>query len=149
MDKKQEERINWTNKDTPVFRFSKGLPGFNHLHEYALKEHNEVFSLLIAVDNPEVAFITVNPFEFKPDYEFVLPDEVIAEMEVSNAEQIEVRCIITWHSNRNKSTVNLLAPIILNNANGSGKQMVLQNSSYTTRHLLWANGEKDDKGGEG
>ncbi|MNC06458.1 Flagellar assembly factor FliW [compost metagenome] len=143
----QEEIILTT---TQIYTFPKGLPGFDQLKKFTLKEHNEVFSLLSAVDQPEVTFITVNPFDFHANYEFVLPDDVIQDIEVSDREQVEVRCIVTWHSERSKSTVNLLAPLIFNINNLKGKQIVLQNTPYNTKHFLWAENEKmkTDEGGD-
>ncbi|MFF2912234.1 flagellar assembly protein FliW [Paenibacillus sp. NPDC057934] len=131
-----------------IYFFSKGLPGFEQLKEFSLKEYNDTFSLLSAVDQPEVTFITVNPFEFYPDYEFVLPEDIMKEIKVEDEEQISVRCIVTWHSDRLKVSVNLLAPLIFNTVDSKAKQIVLQNTAYTTRHPLWSDSAQTDEGGE-
>ncbi|NUU60922.1 flagellar assembly protein FliW [Paenibacillus agri] len=139
---------NSNDTNEPIYFFSKGLPGFEQLKEFSLKEHNDTFSLLSAVDQPEVTFITVNPFEFYPDYEFVLPEDTIKEIKVNDEEQVSVRCIVTWHSDRLKVSVNLLAPLIFNTVNSKGKQIILQNTAYTTRHPLWLDSAETGKGGE-
>ncbi|MEK3772570.1 flagellar assembly protein FliW [Paenibacillus sp. FSL R5-0887] len=146
----QEHVIQNNSIDTnePIYIFSKGLPGFEELKKFSLKVHNDTFSLLCAVDQPEVTFITVNPFEFYQDYEFVLPEDTIKEIKVNNKEEVSVRCIVTWHSDRRKVSVNLLAPLIFNTVDSKGKQIVLQNTTYTTRHLLWPDSVKCDEGGE-
>ncbi|MEJ9165040.1 flagellar assembly protein FliW, partial [Paenibacillus graminis] len=109
---------------------------------------NDIFSLLSAVDQPEVTFITVNPFDFVPDYEFVLPQDTIQELGMKEKEQVSVRCIVTWHSDRLKVSVNLLAPLIFNTVDRKGKQIVLQNTTYTTKHPLWTDFPKTDEGGD-
>ncbi|QQZ62216.1 flagellar assembly protein FliW [Paenibacillus sonchi] len=134
--------------NTPAYFFSKGLPGFEQLKEFSLKEHNDIFSLLSAADQPEVTFITVNPFDFVPDYEFILPEDTIYELGVKDEKQVSVRCIVTWHSDRSKVSVNLLAPLIFNTVDRKGKQIVLQNTTYTTKHPLWTDSPKTDEGGD-
>ncbi|MNI40748.1 Flagellar assembly factor FliW [compost metagenome] len=63
-------------------------------------------------------------------------------------EQVSVRCIVTWHSDRLKVSVNLLAPLIFNTVDRKGKQIVLQNTTYTTKHPLWTDSPKTDEGGD-
>ncbi|AOZ93237.1 flagellar assembly protein FliW [Paenibacillus crassostreae] len=135
-------------QDLKIVTFPKGLPGFELLKEFTVQQYDELFSVLISVDNPSVAFIVVNPFDFYPNYEFDVSDDLLEEIEITSREQVNIRCIVTWHSNRNKVTLNLLAPIIINSEKHSGKQVVLQNVSYTTRQLLWSNGIEDSEGGE-
>jgi len=136
-------------KHLSVVTFPKGLPGFELLKEYNIQQYDELFSVLISVTNPSVAFIIVNPFEFYPNYELDVPDDLLEEIEITNRDQVNIRCIVTWNSDRNKVTLNLLAPIIINFDRHSGKQIVLQNVPYTTKHLLWINGIGDSEGGEG
>jgi len=131
----------------PVFEFPKGLPGFEQLKDFRLQEHNELFSFLSAVEQPAVIFITVNPFDFIPEYEFVLPDDTIEDIGINNREQVSIRCIVTWHSDKAKRTINLLAPLIFNAENQKGKQIILQNTSYTTKHAMWKESDLNDEGG--
>ncbi|WP_225999710.1 flagellar assembly protein FliW [Paenibacillus sp. BJ-4] len=135
-------------KAESIFIFPKGLPGFEHLREFKLQEHNELFSIFSAVEEAAISFITINPFDFVHDYEFELSNDALADIEVTDRKQIAVRCIVTWHSNREKITVNLIAPIIFNTENLKGKQIVLQNSEYTTRHALWPDLKLEEQGGE-
>lgn len=129
--------------------FPKGLPGFEDLHEFQLQKYNEVFSLLKSAEVPTVAFITVNPFDFFPDYEFQLSDEILEELEITEEAHVAVGCIVTWSSsNHAKSTVNLLAPLIFNTHLFSGKQVVLQNTNYTIRHPLWPVSKADETEGD-
>ncbi|MGF7050608.1 flagellar assembly factor FliW [Paenibacillus sp. DS2015] len=135
-------------KHIGVVTFPKGLPGFEQLKEYTVQQHNELFGNLISVTDESVAFIIVNPFDFYPDYEFDVPDGLLEEIEITSRDEVNVRCIVTWNSDRNKVTLNLLAPIIINSVKLFGKQIVLQNVPYTTRQLLWVNNTTDSEGGE-
>lgn len=148
MTSEHKQGDNTPTSTIPVYLFPKGLPGFDQLREFSLQEHNEVFSLLSAVDQPEISFITVNPFDFITDYEFALSDDTMADIEVTNRDQVAVRCIVTWHSERMNTTINLLAPIIFNVVNCKAKQIVLQNTSYTTKHHLWIAPATGNDGGD-
>lgn len=88
-----------------------------------------------------------DPFVFYPTYEFQLPESDKEELEI--ADLVNVRCMVTIKEELESSTVNLLAPIVLNPVKRSGKQVVLHNSNYQTRHGLW-NVSQDhfEKGGE-
>ncbi|MFK4304073.1 MULTISPECIES: flagellar assembly protein FliW [unclassified Paenibacillus] len=144
-----KQKIEEENQDTNtvLYVFPKGIPGFEQLREFQLQEHNELFSLFSAVEQPATIFITVNPFDFFEDYEFELSDDALEDIGITSQEQIAVRCICTWNSDQSKTTVNLLAPLIFNVEQHTGKQIVLQNTDYTIKHPLW-NGIEPDKGGE-
>lgn len=127
--------------------FPNGLPGFEDKKLYILKPHNEMFSLLSAAEDERISFITINPFDFYPGYEFELPEDAINMLKIQHREQVAVRCIVTWHSDRRRSTVNLLAPLVFNSEALTGKQIVLQHSTYTTKEPLWNEGNGVEQGG--
>ncbi|OPG94959.1 hypothetical protein B2I21_28990 [Chryseobacterium mucoviscidosis] len=120
-----------------TYTFHKGIPGFEELKSFNLQRHDEVFSLFSSVEEPAVAFVTVNPFNFHPDYEFELSPENVEDLGVTDPGDVEVRCIVTLHDDIRNATANLLAPIVFNKQKKRGKQIVLQNTEYKTRHALW------------
>ncbi len=88
---------------------------------------------------PGLAFLLVSPFVFVPDYSFELSEADKEELEIQD--QVSVYSIVTIQAEANKSTMNLLAPVVLNPDKRMGKQVVLHQSSYETRHLIWASDE--------
>ncbi|MGV2884500.1 flagellar assembly protein FliW [Paenibacillus taichungensis] len=133
---------------TDMFTFNKGLPGFEDLRSFTLQQHDEVFSLLSSVDNAAVTFVTVNPFDFHKAYEFELSPEHLEELYITEPKQVLVRCIATLHEDLQKATCNLLAPVVFNHQKKIGKQIVLHNTEYQTKHFLWENGESVNKDGD-
>lgn len=131
-----------------IYTFPKGIPGFEHHQNFCLKPHNEMFNLFQSLSQSDVAFITINPFDLYPNYEFELSQEAMKDMDINYREDVFVQCIVTWHSNLDKITVNLLAPIILNTSNHTGKQIILQNTNYTTKHAAWVEKKLNMKGGD-
>lgn len=117
--------------------FNKGIPGFDSLRDFTIKdlEGNEKFKILEAKDNG-VSFVTINPFEIYSDYEINLSDEVINELQIDKPEDVLVLSIITLGKTLESSTMNLQAPVVINVKNNLGKQFIMQNSEYKTKHPL-------------
>lgn len=142
-----EKEAQFTDKTNGNYIFPKGIPGFESVREFRLEAFNELFSLLTSVEDPSKSFITVNPFDIFAEYEFELSDDQVEELDISNPSQVVVRCIVTWHSDYQKSTANLLAPLIFNPDKMVGKQIVLQGTNYTTKHPIWTDSNLDDREG--
>ncbi|NGZ76123.1 flagellar assembly protein FliW [Saccharibacillus alkalitolerans] len=119
-----------------LITFPKGIPGFEEVTEYVLCDVDGTYSYLQAVNQAELAFIVTDPFLHFRDYEFELSDELMDEIQLKEEKGIAVRCIVTWNNDPARVTTNLLAPLIFNVADRLGKQVVLQNTTYKTRHFL-------------
>lgn len=126
-------------KDEQIYHFQKGLPGFEQETEFAVIDLKEgEFSYLQSLKTEELAFLLTDPFVFFPHYEFELPEPEAEELEIQQS--VVVRAIVTLRETLDESTLNLLAPIVFNPDNNSGKQVVLHNTAYSTRQLLWTQG---------
>lgn len=117
--------------------FKKGIPGFDSFREFTIKdlEGNEKFKILESRES-EISFVTTNPFEIYSDYEVDLNDETIKELEVKRPEDVVILTIITLGRTLESSTMNLKAPLVINIKNNLGKQYIMQNSKYETKHSL-------------
>jgi len=127
-------------EDDNVFTFVQGMPGFESNLQFLLLQapDNVPFYFLQAVDDQELAFVLTDPFYFYPEYAFDLSDAVSKELEISNPADVKVWSVVTLNSNEglNAATINLLAPIILNKNTRRAKQIVLIESTYSTKHVL-------------
>ncbi|WP_434753181.1 flagellar assembly protein FliW [Paenibacillus amylolyticus] len=129
-----------------IYQFPRGLPGFEDETSFALIPWEETpFSYLQSLKEKELSFLVVSPFEFNQSYSFELSDEDKEELQIE--EDVAVFSIVTIHSEITKSTMNLLAPVVVNPVKRIGKQVVLQQSSYLTRHLIWTEELTPTKGG--
>ncbi len=117
--------------------FKKGIPGFESLSNFIIKdlEGNKKFKILEAKES-EVSFVTTSPFEFYNEYEFNLNDETINELQIEKPEDVLVLSIITIGKTLETSTMNLQAPLVINIKNNLAKQFIMQNSKYETKHPL-------------
>ncbi|MBT2625232.1 flagellar assembly protein FliW [Bacillus sp. HU-1818] len=125
-------------KEEQMIVFESGLPGFSEEKQFVILPLSEdsPFVVLQSVVTENLAFIVVSPFVFFKDYEFDLSESAAELLEIENIEDVEVMTILTMEEPFEKSTANLLAPIIVNRKNMLAKQVVLHNSSYTTKHPI-------------
>lgn len=132
-----------------IYNFPKGIPGFEEETEFAIIAPEEgPFSYLQSINNEGLSFLLGDPFIFFPNYEFEIPDSDAEELEIED-ETIIVRCMITIKEQVEYTTMNLLAPLVLNTINHMGKQTVLHSSAYQTKHRLWSDQPIESfKGGE-
>ncbi|MFZ3372080.1 MAG: flagellar assembly protein FliW, partial [Desulfitobacteriaceae bacterium] len=81
-----------------------------------------------------------DPFSFFDDYEFVLEDEVAKELELSRENPPRVFLISTVKGKLADMTVNLLAPLVINGINHTGRQVILNKPEYSICHKLFPDG---------
>lgn len=119
-----------------IYHFSKGIPGFDEEVDFALVTLTDSsFWVLQSIKNQGLSFLLGDPFVFYPSYEFELPDDEAEELGIES--EIVIRCIITLKEQVENSTINLLAPIVLNPNGLAGKQIVIHRTPYHTKHNLF------------
>ena len=122
-----------------IIVFDNGLPGFEKVKKYVLVDNEEAespFKWLQGVDNTDLAFVIVNPFAIKKNYEFKVDDETLKAMDIVDTESIAVYCIVVVPQDINKMSMNLQAPLIINVANGKGRQYILDTVRFGVRHYI-------------
>ena len=133
--------------DEDIIVFPDGILGFEESRKFILLDipENDVYKVLQDTDNEFVCFVVVNPWAFFDNYEIDIPDDELLKINIRNKEQLAVMSIVTMSGEFEKSTVNLLAPVIINMVSKFGRQYVLNNGIYRTRHPLFqkAGGEVD------
>lgn len=123
-----------------IIHFDRGIPGFLEEKEYKYLEAGEEtpFGYLQAKNKEELSFIVVSPFLFYPEYEFTLSEEVKKRLEITSVEEIVILSIVTIREEVKSSTLNLVAPIVINLNNLKGEQIILDGTQYTTRQQLFS-----------
>jgi flagellar assembly factor FliW len=125
-------------QEADVITFPKGLPGFKELKRYILfpMEENNVFNMLHSVDNLEIGLLVVSPFLVVKDYEFDIEDNLSKELKIENQVDVIVLNTVCMNNDMKKATVNLKAPIIINNKEKIGEQLIIDNEKYLTKQPL-------------
>ncbi|HZG87390.1 flagellar assembly protein FliW [Paenibacillus sp.] len=125
-------------EEDKIVRFPQGIPGFEHCRDFIfLQPPNAQIPVwfMQSIEDGALAFMVMNPFLVFPDYTIDLPDSVQEELDIRTEEDVMTVAIITI-SERKEMTLNLLAPVILNQRTRTAKQVVLHNSGYQTKHAV-------------
>lgn len=123
-----------------IVKFVQGIPGFEHLHEFVFQsvEGEHLIKIMASAEEPDVSFPVVSPFAIYPDYEWTLPDSAQEELKIAGKHEVEIWSIVTIPADQSHATVNLLAPLVVNPVKLLGKQLILHDSSYSSRAPLFA-----------
>lgn len=118
------------------------LAGFPGCRSYALLPHlsGETVSDAVlwfqAAEDPFHAFVVADPWAAFPDYAPELPDADAAQLSLGSHEDARLFVILTVAGAPARITANLRAPIVVNAAARTAKQVVLLGDAYSTRHEL-------------
>lgn len=122
-----------------VIEFPDGLLGFQACRRFVVLNHQDEspFRWLQSLDDPGVAFLVTDPFNFVANY--------TPEMEPLDAERLGlteemprlVYTIVTIPSGRpQEMTLNLAGPIVVNVLGRIARQVVVEDEKYGIRHRL-------------
>lgn len=119
-----------------ILSFHHGLLGFQEYKEFILLplDADLPLALLQSTEEVSIGFIVALPFAFKQDYAFDLSDEDKSDLQIEKEEDVLTYSILTLNETFADSTINLLAPVVININKKIGKQIVLQdNKEYSLR----------------
>lgn len=129
-----------------IFNFVEPIIGYDDLTKYVLVEHSEnsTFKWLQSIEDSGLAFPVTSPAVFDIEYQFEIPTDKAEKIGLTTVESLISLNIVTIPaSNPRKATINLLAPIIINAANKQGMQIILSNSNYPVKSLLFHDEESN------
>jgi flagellar assembly factor FliW len=119
--------------------FPQGLFGFEKLRDYLLLDaERQPFYWLQSMDEEDVAFILVNPFLFRPDYEVNVSNEEVDGIGIRSPEKALIFSIVTIPQDGSPMTANLQGPLIINRDTRMGKQAILTDDRWKTKHDIMA-----------
>ncbi|MFJ7185434.1 flagellar assembly protein FliW [Lysinibacillus xylanilyticus] len=126
-------------EEQDILKFEHGLLGLENEKNFVLLPIDAELPLAIlqSVDNVEIGFVVAYPFAFKKDYSFDISEDDRNQLQIEKEENVLTYSIVTMKETFQESTINLLAPIIVNMDKKCGKQIVLQdNKSYPLRYPM-------------
>jgi flagellar assembly factor FliW len=123
-----------------ILLFTNGIPGFKNENQFVLLPlpENDWFHVLQSTKTAELGFVVTDPFLFFTDYDFTLDSSTVEQLEEPSEKNIKVLSILTVREPLHETTTNLQAPIVINLANNKAKQIILTDTTYQTKHLVFA-----------
>ncbi len=123
--------------ETRILHFPDGLLGFERYKRYALIQTSDdpVFFWLQSVDEPSLAFVVCDPRAFVPDYQVPVRQADLDALGIADPDEAQVLVIVNKVGE--SLTGNLLGPLVIGARSLRGRQLVLSDRRYSTRHPLW------------
>ena len=125
-------------KEKDILTFPEGLVGFAACKKFFIynKDKNLPFFWLQSIENPKLAFVIADPALFFPDYKISARRQELAVIDAKNTKNLIICVIISISRDPFRMTANLQGPLVINTANHKGKQLVLVDTNYNTRHAI-------------
>ncbi|MEH7384276.1 flagellar assembly protein FliW [Bacillus sp. JJ1521] len=131
-----------------VISFDFGIPGFPDEKEYVILplSDDSVFFILQSVNSDGLAFIISEPFIHFKEYEYDIPKDDLENLLIETKDDVMTFTVITLVEPIEETTANLQAPLVINRNKNKGKQIILNESTYRTKHKIY---RKSSSGQEG
>ena len=115
-----------------------GLLGFPEQEKFVLinAEDEGPFKWLQSTEAPDLAFVLIDPRLVDKSYRVEVQREILDALEIGDVSRCLVFALVTLNRDPMKVTANLMGPLLINPENGLGRQVVLSDSPYTTRHPI-------------
>jgi flagellar assembly factor FliW len=125
--------------DTPVaslpVTFTAPMPGFEDLHDFTLRSVEGAAGLYaLEAGSSPVRLFLADAAVFAPSYAPPIPAASLEALQLDDREAPQV--LIVLNHAPGATTVNLMAPIVLNRSSGRCTQLVLDGREYPLRAEL-------------
>lgn len=130
-----------TIDEATILTFEEGIPGFPEEKQFVLLpiEADVPLASFQSVHTADIGFLVAYPFAFKSDYAFDLSDADREQLQLEAENDALVYGIVTLKESFQNSTINLLAPVVINKLKKVGKQIILQdNEKHPLRYPISA-----------
>jgi flagellar assembly factor FliW len=128
-------------KESEMIGMKGRILGFEQHKRFVLLtvEDNTPLLWLQSVDDPALAFVTVNPRIIKPDYNPIVNEGELEFLDIKNSDDIALLAIVTVRSHPFRVAANLRAPILINAVNRMANQVVLDDPDYPIQYEILDN----------
>jgi flagellar assembly factor FliW len=125
-------------EEKDILFLPKGILGFSQLSRYVIIEKNEYdpFKWLQSVEDPDVAFVILDPTLIFPNYKLEVHEKELEELNFQQMKELFTYVIVTVPQDSSQMSADLLGPVVINSKKRIAKQVVMPNSPYTTKHYI-------------
>ena len=126
--------------EVPVVEIRGGLLGFPECTKFSLIKLNDegLVYRLQSLEDAVVNFVVVPATSFFPNYAPVVDDEVAKRFDLESGPEVLLLLVVTLGETFKDSTVNLMAPLLLDPNTQIAEQIIVENSGLSVRTPLMA-----------
>lgn len=118
-----------------IITFAQGLVGQPDWKRFVLlTEDDHTVGILQSVDDAQLSLMVTDPVSIVPGYTIELSEADRAQLGLRTTDQPLVLTTLSLHGET--LTANLLGPLVINRDTRAARQVVLAESTYSTRHVL-------------
>ena len=124
-----------------IITLPDGVLGFEDLKNYIILDHfdkESPFKWLQSVEDPSLAFVITDPLAFVPEYKAKISKEEVSSIALSDASKALIVVIVNIKRDHSEISVNLQGPIVINAERKLAKQIVIRESDYSIRHVIFS-----------
>ncbi len=125
--------------ENQIITFGDGILGFNDHHRYVLLDRPETapLALLQCVDQPELAFLVTDPTSLVTQINLGRLNSTLHDLDTRGPDDLQVLVTLTIPPGRpSDATANLVSPILINRRTQRGKQVILENQTYSHKQRI-------------
>jgi len=125
-----------TISDKEIIQFTQPILGFGRYRRYTLVEEStsSLVRWLQSIDDPDLAFLVIDPMTIVPDYEVTLHPDDLEDLGVQKEQDAQFFTLLVVSESEVRT--NLKAPIVFNPGTHKAKQVVLHETDYPIRFIL-------------
>jgi len=130
-----------TVPEEKAFFFPEGLIGFPSLRRFVILDYKDTeLQWLQSVDEPDIAFMVINPFLLTNEYQFELPEPARVFLEAEDPSEVVTLVILRVEDG--KVIANFQGPLVINSRTRKGLQLVLEDNSVNRLNRILELGVK-------
>ncbi len=121
-----------------IIQFRGGIPGFPFVRSFAVLEFDDLrpFRYLQSLEEPPIALLIVNPGLLRPEYSVQLAEGDLKDLEAADQQALSTYVVATIPAAPGDATMNLMAPILVNESKRLGKQVIMIDSGYSVQEPM-------------
>lgn len=127
--------------ENKIITFPSGIIGFPDLQKFLLIHDEEktdsIISWLQSIDEPAFAMPVVDPLRILDNYNPMVEDELLSDLEELDENEMLVLVTITVPKDISKMTVNLAAPIVVNAKNMKAVQVIIDEPENAVKYPIY------------
>lgn len=115
--------------ENELYEVKTPILGFEQIQQVTLTQIDNMFAQIHAYPDSQTSFTLVNPYSLR-SYQFDIPMSVQKQLDITDETNLLLYNIVVVQNPIQNSTVNFVAPILLNTDNKTMSQLILDGSKH-------------------
>lgn len=129
-------------REDKIITFPEGLVGLPEFKKFVILDHegNGPLNWLLSLDEPELAFVIIDPTTFLGEYKIELTKVDVEKLQLDDDTETAVFALVVIPDNPQEMTANTKGPIVINVKKMIGRQVIQDSEKYYIKHRIFPEG---------